>query len=351
MKRIAVFQNDLGVGGIQKSVVNLLNNLDYTDLKVDLYLFEESKFWNVKFPEAVTVKYMKPAPRIFSFLPFDFGKSLVKFDFSDVEEYDTAIDFNSYQFSCALGAITVPAKHRVMWIHNDVRIKLGDEWKYRVLWNAFKGKFKYYDEFVPVSKALEEPFKAMSKVQDKKFTVIQNYIDISDIRRKSEAEPENVEVDPDCFNLVAVGKLCHQKGYDIMLDTFKKAAGERDDLRLYIMGDGPDREALTAQRDELGLTDKVTFLGNRPNPFCIMKLMDAFISTSRYEGQPLNIMEAMVVGLPLYCTKNLEKYTADLVGFDDLASALIKAKKQPKTPDDLIEYNTEIINSVLNLGK
>lgn len=349
MKRIAVFQNDLGVGGIQKSMVNLLNNLDYANVKVDLYLFEKSEFWNVSFPETVTVRYLMPAPRIFSFLPFEIGRRLVKFDFSDAPEYDTAIDFNSYQFSCALGATSIPAKHRVMWIHNDVRIKLTEEWKYRVLWNAFKGKFRYYDEFVPVSKALEEPFKAMSGVDGKKFTVIQNYIDIDDIRRKAECESDNISIDNSCFNLVAVGKLCHQKGYDIMLDTFAKAVGERDDLRLYIMGDGPDREALTARRDELGLTDKVTFLGNRPNPFCIMKLMDAFISTSRYEGQPLNIMEAMVVGLPLYCAKNLEKYTSGLSGYEDLAAALVKAEKVQKKPDDLIEYNTEIINSVLNL--
>ena len=47
MKRIAIFQSDLGVGGIQKSIVNLLRNLDYEQVQVDLYLSERSAFWQL----------------------------------------------------------------------------------------------------------------------------------------------------------------------------------------------------------------------------------------------------------------------------------------------------------------
>ena len=59
--------------------------------------------------------------------------------------------------------------------------------------------------------------------------------------------------------------------------------------RLYIIGDGPDRAALEAQIADLHLTDKVFLLGNQTNPFCYMQQMDAFVSTSRYEGQGMNI--------------------------------------------------------------
>lgn len=350
MKRIAFFQSDLGVGGIQKSIVNLLRNLDYSRFQVDLYLSENTEFWTHDFPKELNIRYLKPIPRIWSFLPFELAKKGVRYDFPAGVEYDLAVDFNSYQCSCAVGALTVPAKKRVMWIHNDVRIKLQNEWKYRVLWRAFKGKFQYYDGFVPVSRALEEPFRAMSGVVDKPFTVIQNYIDVGEIHRKMAEDCPDLELDDNCLNLVALGRLCHQKGYDLMLDIFAEASRQRDDLRLYIIGDGPDRAALEEQRERLGLRDKVHFLGNQPNPFRYMARMDAFLSTSRYEGQPLNIMEAMAVGLPLYCSKNLEKYTEGLQGIQDLAAALAAARKTGKRPDDLAAYNGEILNRIAKLA-
>ena len=233
-----------------------------------------------------------------------------------------------------------------MWVHNDVEIKLQNEWKYRVLWHFFKGKFKYYDGFVCVSQALIEPFQRASGVSGKSFRVIQNYIDTAEIRSKMEAEPEDLMLDEDCVNFVALGRLCHQKGYDLMLDLFAQACAKREDLRLYILGDGPDREILEKKAGELGLNGKVFFLGNQTNPYCYMKKMDAFISTSRYEGQPLNVMEAMTVGLPLYCSKNLEKYTEGLRGIDDLAAALAVAGKREKYPDDLSAYNGKILRAI-----
>ena len=350
MKRIAFFQSDLGVGGIQKSIVNLLRNLDYSRFQVDLYLSERTEFWTNDFPEALNIRYLKPIPRWYSFVPFAFAKKHIHYDFPAGVQYDLAVDFNSYQCSCAVGALTVPAKRRVMWIHNDVRIKLQNEWKYRVLWHFFKGKFRYYDGFVPVSKALEEPFRAMSGVEDKTFTVVQNYIDVGEIHRKMAETPPNFELDEACVNFVALGRLCHQKGYDIMLDTFAAAQKLRPELRLYIIGDGPDRPALEEQRERLGLTEKVHFLGNQPNPYQYMARMDAFLSTSRYEGQPLNIMEAMAVGLPLYCAKNLEKYTEGLQGIEDLAPAMAAAQKTEKHPDDLAAYNGEILNRIAKLA-
>lgn len=351
MKRIAIFSYDLSVGGIQKSLVNLLRNIDYSRFDVHLYLFQEASFWDVAFPEQLRLKYLKPLPFWYSFVPFEWAKRAAKYDFSGVPEYDVAIDFNSYQTCCAVAAVTVPAKYRVSWIHNDVELKLENEWKYRVLWNCFKGKFSYFDEFVGVSKSLIEPFQRMSGRTDKKYSAIPNYIDVTEIRRKMEEEPEGLSLDEACLNCVAVGHLNHQKAYDIMFDVFAKACRQRDDLRLYVIGDGPERRNLERLLGSLGLRDKVFLLGYQTNPFCYMKKMDAFLSTSRYEGQPLNLMEAMAVGLPLYCTKNLEKYCEGLEGYEDLVSALVSAKKQEKRPDDLAAYNRSIQAGIQRLAE
>lgn len=350
MLKLAVFQNDLGVGGIQKSLVNLLKNLDYSRVSVDLYLSEGGDFWQADFPAGVRVRRLKPTPKLYSFIPFPLARRLLRYEFDD-EVYDLAIDFNSYQCSCAVAATTVRAKKRVMWIHNDVEIKLQNEWKYRILWHFFQGKFAFYDGFVPVSRALIEPFQRASGVSDKPFTVIANYIDVSGLRSLARETPKDFAPEAGCFHLVALGRLVHQKGYDLMLPIFAEAHEKRPELRLWIIGDGPERGALEAQADKLHLGDAVRFLGNQANPYAYMARMDAFLSTSRYEGQPLNIMEARALGLPLYCSRNLEKYAEGLVGYDDLPRALIEAECAEKRPDDLLDYNRAILDAVVGLAE
>lgn len=348
-KKIAFFQNDLDVGGIQKSAVNLMRNMDYDRFDMHLFLSEKQDFWNLDFPEQLHIHYLNPTPRFYAFVPFDLALKHIHYDFPEGILFDLAVDFNSYQCSCAVGALTVPAKKRVMFIHNDVEIKYQNEWKYRVLWHFFKGKFMHFDAFVAGTASIIEPFRRLSGVKDKPYSAIHNFIDVEAIRKKIE-EPTDITVDESCVNFVALGRLVHQKGYDLMLDYFAEACRTRADLRLYIIGDGEDREALENQCGELGLKEKVYFLGSRSNPYCVMQKMDAFISTSRYEGQPLNIMDAMVVGLPLYCTKNLEQYSDGLVGYEDMAEAIAAAQKTEKHPDDLAAYNKKILDSYWELA-
>ena len=348
MKRIAFFQQDLGAGGIQKSLVNLLRAWDYSQCEAELFLFEEGCFFEGGLPEQLKVHVLSKPPRMLSFVPFDTAKKCFHYDLSEYGEYDVAVDFNSYQLSCALAALSLNAKKRVMWIHNDVEIKLRNEWKYRVLWHCFKGKFRCFDLFVPVSDALKEPFRKASGRHDAKFLTIPNYVDVKEIRLK-ESEPLSDPIPEEtCLNFAALGRLCHQKGYDIMIDLFAEACSERDDLRLYIIGDGPDRQMLE-KRADTAAPGKIRFLGARKNPYAILHAMDAFISTSRYEGQGMNILEAEAIGLPVYCPKHLEKYCEGFTGYDDLLPAILAAKKTEKKPDDLQEYNKRILRAVYEL--
>lgn len=354
-KRIAFFQEDLGPGGIQKSLFNLLRNLDYDRVDAELFLFEGGCFFEGGLPQELTVHVLKRPPRICSFLPFEAARKLWHPDWAQYGEYDLAADFNSYQFGCAAGALSVKAKKRVMWIHNNVEIKQQNEWRYRVLWHFFKGKFPHFDGFVPCSPALEEPFRRLSGRAEAEYTVIANYIDVAEIRLKQqEALPEQVaeEIGEANVNFVALGRLSHQKGYDIMIPLFARCCRERDNLHLFIMGDGPDREALQQLIDREA-PGRIHLLGQQANPYAIMNRMDAFLSTSRYEGQPLNIEEAKVIGLPLYCSKNLEQYTEDVSGYGEkeLEQAVLHAGKQPKHPDGLEKYNRKVLESIYRLAE
>lgn len=336
MKRIAVFQSDLNVGGIQKALVNILNEIDYTACGVDLYLFDKSCFFDLPKHENLNVIFRKPWPFLNRLIYFDILRLLSRP--VSGKEYDVAVDFNSYRNECSVGAVTVKAKKRVMWIHNDVEIKRRNEWKYRVLWHFFRRKFRFFDEFAAVSPGVVDGFRRCSGIYDKKITAIPNRIDTDEIFRKV-TEPVDFTVDPACYNLCSMGRLCHQKGFDILLGYMTRVVKKRPDMRLYILGDGPDREKLARQIETLGLSGRVFLLGNKANPFPYLDKMDGFVLTSRYEGQGLVIWEAKALGLEVFITDNLVKYNPTVAGYTDMVEALRTASRKEKVRDDLADYN------------
>lgn len=345
MKKIAIFQSDLRVGGIQKALVNILSELDGAEYDIDLYLFDEGEdkdFFALPERENLHVIRLKAYPFLSRLVYFGLLRRFAPVAVRD-RDYDVAIDFSSYRAECAVGAVTARAKKRIMWIHNDVEIKKRNELKYRVLWHFFKGKLKYYDAFCAVSPGIIEGFRRVSGIMDKPIVAIPNHIDTAEIFRKMDAPIDFTPAAED-YNLCTMGRLCHQKGFDILLEHFAEAVSRRGALHLYILGDGPDREKLTAQISRLGLESHVTLLGNQANPFPYLKKMDGFTLTSRYEGQGLVIWEAKAVGLPLFIAENLEKYNPGIPGIPlaELSGAFVAAERCNKTPDDLADYNAAI---------
>lgn len=347
MKQIAIFQSDLHVGGIQKALVNILSEIDWSSCIVDLYLFDRECFFDLPRHENLNIIYLKPYPFLNRLVYFGLLRRFAPVIKTE-KEYDAAIDFSSYRNECAVGATSVRAKKRIMWIHNDVEIKKRNEFKYRILWHFFKGKLCEFDEFAAVSPGIIDGFRRVSGIYDKKITAIPNHIDTDEIFRKA-GEPIDFEVDSSVYNLCTMGRICHQKGFDILMGYMAEVVRQRQDIHLYLLGDGPDREKLEAQIAQLGLDTYVTLLGNQQNPFPYLEKMDGFTLTSRYEGQGLVIWEAKTLGLELFITENLVKYNPGIPGYTDLAEALANARRREKVRDDLHEYNAAIGKSLEKL--
>jgi len=340
-KNIAIFVDNFNVGGIQKSLVNLLNNNDYNKYNIDVYVANyEDNFFNTN-KNANIIKYNK-VPMIFKFVPFNIAYKLYKPNVLE-KEYDLAIDFDSYQMHTAIGALKCKSKKKAIWIHNDIQIKIREELKYRILHFFFKKKYDYFDTYCAVSQGALDSFKELHKEKNKEYLVIPNYIDTSEIANKLK-EKSDIKVDKEKINIVTVGRLCHQKGIDIMLDNIKKLSDERKDFHLYIIGDGEDRDKLTEKTKKLNLDSYVTFLGNQKNPFKYLKEMDLFYLSSRYEGQGMVILEAKSVGTDILIPKHLEKYCPPIKGVDDVLLYLKDYKKSNKSKkfDDLKDYNNDI---------
>ncbi len=103
-------------------------------------------------------------------------------------------------------------------------------------------------------------------------------------------------------NLIAVGRLVHQKGFDLLLQALAQLKDRYPEWTLSILGEGELRSQLESLRTELGLKDRVHLLGRVKNPHEFLDRADIFIMSSRFEGFPNALCEAMVCGLPVIST-------------------------------------------------
>ncbi len=347
MKRIAIFQKDLGIGGIQRSLLNFLTNMDLTSYEVDLFLFDEPKICKAEDLKNINVYILRPLFYLNRIVKIDTLQKMFSYNLPE-KEYDLAIDYNSYSNECALCTFAVNAKKRIMWIHNDVEIEYKNSRKYRMLWKHFKNKFRSYDEFVAVSRGIVEPFRYMTGIDDKKITVIPNSINTPQLIRKSREEID-FSVEPDLTNFIFVGRFTYQKGIDILLDYFARAVEKRRDIHLYLLGGGSEELKIAQQIEAQQLGDYVTIINAVENPYPYMAQMDALVLTSRHEGQGMVLWEAKALGLDLIFEKHLEKYNDSLEGQTDIVDAIINQKKHVKQFDSLDYYNLKIKNSLYEL--
>ena len=126
------------------------------------------------------------------------------------------------------------------------------------------------------------------------------------IRRNVDIIPLPVSVEPasavvrrgERRRLICMARFTEEKGVDILLDAFAQLAPDLPDWELVVLGDGPLRSELEAQRSRLGLDERVRLPGRTQAPHDRLREADLYVLPSRREGFPLALAEAMACGLP-----------------------------------------------------
>lgn len=343
---IAFFQTDLNIGGIERSLVNVLNNMDFSKYDVYLFLGIKDSLYEKEIDSRVNIIYLKKMPSFYKLLPFNIVRLLYKEKCPF--KVDVAVDFNSYSYQTCLPVIKTFAQKKVMLIHNDVEIKLKEEYKYRILHFLFKKKYNYFDTFIAVSNGALESFKRVHKLPNKNYMVIPNIIDTKYIKNHMNEE-YNINIDKNKINICSLGRIVHQKGFDLLVNFIDENREYLDNYHFYIIGTGSEEDKIKGMIDKFNLNDLVTMTGKKNNPYAIMKDMDAFMLLSRYEGQGMVFMEAVSLDLDIIMPKHLEKYVDSISGTDDLLKSVLNIKKRKHKFNNLEKYNEDIIKKINSL--
>ncbi|MGH8628939.1 MAG: glycosyltransferase, partial [Gammaproteobacteria bacterium] len=160
-----------------------------------------------------------------------------------------------------------------------------------------------------------------------KAVIIHNPVDIERIRRLA-AEVISTDYERPASHsaaaphLVAAGRLSHEKGFDLLIEALALCNGIRP--RLTLLGEGPLRPALEQLAQQRGVGDRVRFAGFQKNPYPFFMQADAFVLSSRYEGFPNVVLEALACGtsvIAMPCPGGVAEI-AELAGGVLLASAV-----------------------------
>lgn len=297
------------MGGVEKVMLSLLNNLDPQKFEMTVCLNLNQGELRDEFPAHVRKVFLTKGKEDLSK-----NKLLQKMQLLNrknqleklrknpeiiekeylKETYDIEVAMTYNDFELVLNSSNKNSK-KIGWFHSEI-----DHPKLQVLVPQILEHFPQFDHMIYCSEKIQEMMhRAYPNLNYPPESVIINAIPIEEIMRKADEKIIDFPASP---VFISVGRLHTRKGYHKLLVAHEQLLIEGFMHTVCIIGDGEELPTLLAQRKKLGVEKSFVFLGNKMNPYPYIKAADFFIMPSESEAWPLVIAEAIILEKPIIAT-------------------------------------------------
>ena len=316
-KKILIRIGSLRHGGAEKVLVTFLKNLPPEKYEIDLLLNLYSGKYLAEVPDFVNVLYLNKGEMITTNRLQDLPKKAYRKIFQGILKkfptilYSKILKGTKYdiEFAAIHGfrdeILNSPLKSskKIVWIHNDLR-----KTHFHNYTDEEIRKFFGFDKILVISEQIKADFENLAQNEDEKSKIVRIYnpLDTEDVLSKSKEEGKwkmeaRSEVHQPTF--VSVGTVFPQKGFDRLLKVQKRLLDEGFNHKIQIVGDGYDFENIKKLRSELGVEKNAEMVGFTDNPYPYFKNADFYVLSSRYEGFPSVLFEAITLKKKIIATE------------------------------------------------
>lgn len=330
MKSIVFMMINMNVGGTEKALLNLLNNIDKNKYRVTILMLEKKGGFLNHIPNWVEVKVVNEYEALRELLndpPQKVSLKLIKsgkviFGISVLLHYiwcklvgemsvyyryilkDIKIIDNNYDIAVAYAGPMdlisyfvlnkIIAKTKIQWIHFDInKININNKFSRKIF-------TKFNNLYVVSKSARDNLVERFPEIKDK-TEVFYNIISKEQIISLSK-DGQGFDDDFDGIRILTVGRLCREKGQDLAIGALEKLIKAGYKVKWYCVGEGPSRGYYEDIAKSKGIADSFVLLGATTNPYIYMNECDIYVQPSRHEGYCITLAEAICFSNPIVTT-------------------------------------------------
>lgn len=319
-KKILFVCYGLGIGGIEKCLVNLLNVLPESGYSVDLLLMNPEYTMKPQVKRSVhyldtfgyvlniedTISEIKKRGgflrNIGLLLKYIIFRLRIKLRFPAwtifkplPDHYDIAVAYSQNGFSPYYVIDKVKADRKVLWYHNGAYEKNGKEYE------RDKDYYNRFDHIVAVSSDCAKVLRNKFGFDDKKLLILRNICDSESIRRNALAFVPSTYTNAQ-FHIATVGRLTSEKGADLALQACHLLCQKGRDICWHWIGDGNQASVIQEKIRQHGLQQQFLLEGSQTNPYPFILHADIYVQPSYYEAYSTTITEAKILCKPIVTT-------------------------------------------------